>query len=348
MPLSEKEKEALAEHYKGKDLYDPTQAKEQEVSDFSPKCMCGGHVMGMCNGGMSYAEGGMAGYADGGEIDLGDQGFQPSDFSGPALSADTDTVKSSTMTAPTNTPTPDWTGSAGFTGRPPIASNGSTLPQVQPSVSPAPEAIPAPMAAQATPGAGRLSTDQFDQLIQGLQKKSIGQSAMSGLAGLADAIETGVARSGNPGFQKNIEESRQNQRQDLINALRQKYESGFKGQELAETQRQHNLEDVAKGEERKVQREGQKLASGQHAAQLAQVGSEKALENARDIIKQDQEASTIMGRMSGKTRPLPQAVANAQKLLAGGAGPAAQEVERNFKGKPAIFNANTKQFIRWK
>ena len=54
---------------------------------------------------------------------------------------------------------------------------------------------------------------------------------------------TGVARAGNPGFQKNIQEQQQNRRQQLIEALNAKYgheraqqELGLRGREVAKSE----------------------------------------------------------------------------------------------------------------
>ncbi len=214
MALSKEEKEALTAHYKGKDLYDPSKAPEQEVPTFQPKAMnCGGMAE-------NYADGGSVGDMDlSGLGDLGDLGA--ADFAGPVLSADTDTVKGST-TAP-RAVAPPLQLSAGDFNPPALPSGPSALPAAPPRaamppapVLPLPGSTATPAASEGAPaGAGKLTPDQFDTLIKSLQPsigKRIGQGAFSGLAGLADAIETGVARAGNPGFQKNIEETQQNQK----------------------------------------------------------------------------------------------------------------------------------------
>jgi hypothetical protein len=69
---------------------------------------------------------------------------------------------------------------------------------------------------------------------------------MSALAGLADAINTGVARTNGSSFQKNIEESRQHQKENLLNALKGKQELKLGQERLHEEQRQHDLEAGAR------------------------------------------------------------------------------------------------------
>lgn len=116
-----------------------------------------------------------------------------------------------------------------------------------------------------------LQPDQWDELVTALKSKpSIGQSAMSGLAGLADAISTGVARSGNPGFQQHIAEQQQNRKQNLIQALREKYEAGYKGKELG-----LRGQEVGQGQ----QRIG--LEAQHNAATEQQAKDSLAAENAR-------------------------------------------------------------------
>ena len=79
MGLSEEEKKALEEHFRGRELYEPAKEKEQETADFSP-CVCGGGCApGMCHGGMGMAEGGGA--------SLGLQKTQGYDLGGSVLGA---------------------------------------------------------------------------------------------------------------------------------------------------------------------------------------------------------------------------------------------------------------------
>ena len=100
-----------------------------------------------------------------------------------------------------------------------------------------------PQAATNTAG---LQPDQYAQLVKALTARpSIGQSIASGVGGLADGIMQGVARAGNPGFQKNITEQQQNQKQALIAALEAKYKGqglNLEKGRLDEEVRQHNIE----------------------------------------------------------------------------------------------------------
>jgi hypothetical protein len=119
----------------------------------------------------------------------------------------------------------------------------------------------------------KLPPDQYAELVAALSKRpSGGQIAASGLGALADGIMQGVARAGNPGFQKGIDERAQNQKQNLINALRDKYEVGFKGQELGINQQRANdentrataalaSEDARAKAERVTQERGQDVAA---------------------------------------------------------------------------------------
>lgn len=152
------------------------------------------------------------------------------------------------------------------------------MQQDQPSVS-------APAApAQAS---SKLAPDEMSQLIAALsQKPSAGQNAMAGLAGLADAISTGVARSENPGFQKNILAQRNQRNQDLINALKAKYELGYKGQELAEAQRSHKAEESQREKALSEETRQHNLEAGQRGATLQfEQGKEsrEAAQRQRDI-----------------------------------------------------------------
>ena len=63
--ITKEEKEALAEHFKNRDLYDPSKAPEQQPADFAPRCEDhgGAHVLGMCSGGV-------AGFDEGGSVPL--------------------------------------------------------------------------------------------------------------------------------------------------------------------------------------------------------------------------------------------------------------------------------------
>jgi hypothetical protein len=296
--LSQQERQALAAHFKDRDLYDPSKDPSQDAADFAPKCYCGGgHVTGMCGGGMAMDTGGevsqevapqktmiaesdfpsmkdllqkppthkgmvagihedegpaVQGYAHGGSAQLSDlNGLDPyamdpaapedlkdapsDSFSGPSISADSDTFKGKGEKAPLPA-IPSLVQSSGMDfpviprGLPAAPQRHATAPQ---SV-PAPQAAPAPAkAAPAASQGSKLAPDEYARLVSALsQRPTFAQGAMSGLAGLADGIMQGVARAGNPGFQKNIMESQQNHKQNLIQALRDKYESGFRDRNL--------------------------------------------------------------------------------------------------------------------
>ena len=262
MKLSREEKDKLADHYRGKDLYDPANAPEQEPPNFKPQPLC-----------------------HGGEAHM-DEGGDPGDFNGPSLSGDTDTVKGSPISALKEETAPQM---------PVIApKTASPLPQAA-TLAPkaAPVAQTAQIAPQAAPGATKtagLQPDQWDSLVKALSAKpTLGQSAMSGLAGLADAIETGVARAPGPGFQKQIMEQQQNQKQNLINALREKYEAGYKGKTLAqgqerisEEERAHRAEETQRAADLAVAKEAHRAEAG-HLANEAQ---NKALEDSLAVMKQ--------------------------------------------------------------
>ncbi len=221
MALSKEEKDALNDHFKGKDIYDPSKEHGQEPPTFSQGGMC------------------EEGYADGGEvpeIDLGNPlPFETTDYAGPQVSAGSDTFKMEGVTPPPPIMAPRVPS---LTVKGPLISPEKVPAAVSASQS-APVVPPVvPVASSAAPhGTGGLSSAEFDQLIQGLKPsrgQRLGQGAMSALAGLADAIETGVARTNGSNFQKNIAEDRQKQKENLLNALKAKYETGYKGkQELA-------------------------------------------------------------------------------------------------------------------
>ena len=248
--LSEKEKDALAEYFRGKDIYKPSEDSRQEPADFAPK--------GMCNGGEGFAKGGPIKASDGLDLTTPDM-IQGDDFSGPDISGDTHTARGKIA----NPPQTDLAMLANRTSAPEIATeqpaNRPTMPAKAPETSDPTlglnpydlqaaaanltQTVPAETGDDNAPAPSpvkSLQPDQWDELVNALKAKpTIGQSAMSGLAGLADAISTGVARSANPGFQRNIMEQNQNQKQNLIQALTAKYgheraqqELGLRGQEL--------------------------------------------------------------------------------------------------------------------
>ena len=96
---------------------------------------------------------------------------------------------------------------------------------------------------------------------------------MQGLGGLADSIMQGVARAGPSSFQKNIMETQQQQKQNLINALRDKYETGFRGKQLS-SEEQRSAITLASEEKRASQAQGGENA--RHASELAMRKQEAA------------------------------------------------------------------------
>ncbi len=328
MSLSKEEKDALSDHYRNKDLYNPAEDPNQEVSTFEPKGMnCGGEM----------------GYADGGEV-AGDAPILDfGDLSAPSSGYE----KASGLDAPmrpqdvpidnpgADAPLKDALANKIAPPQAPMAMPGR--PQAAPQIPPldlAKEraAFGAPAEPQAAPAApGKLQSDEYAQLIKYLQPglgQRLGQGAMAGLGGLADAIETGVARAGNPGFQKNIEETQQNQKQNLIEALRGKYEAGFKNKNLeAENMRAANAlagENARSSEERKTQERGQdissKTAAAERGIQTANQTREASQAERANDMKIVQEYSPL--KPGGYTEA--QRDAAAARLKAGGAAPATQ------------------------
>ena len=255
--MTKEEKEALAEHYKNKDLYDPSKAPEQETCAFKPQ------PIQMADGGDVPQETGedlQNSLSQLGKMDA--LGVQDSLKDGLA-------DQKPILTAPAASKPPLAA---------PLAKEQAPIAQTQPI---APQAAPQAQVG----GAGKLSQDQYDELVASLKKgPGIGGAAMSGLAGLADAISTGVARTGNPGFQKQIEESRQNQKKNLIEALNAKYGHGLERERMAaENQRSANTiagenERARLGRDTEMERTRQELAVKEKEAQAgrAQSGIEAA------------------------------------------------------------------------
>jgi hypothetical protein len=249
MKLTQEEKDQLAEHYRNQDLYDPSKAPEQEVADFAPEGM-------NCGGEMGYAGGGQVP-----EIDLGlDLMPGASDYAGPSISGGTETARVPLSNPPDQpAPRPAMIGSI---PQPPQAVARPPLPR--PSLLDAPEspedlaAVPDSSGASDSP-LKSLKSDEYNQLMQFLQPsrgQRIGRAAMSGLAGLADSIMTGVAKAPSSSFQKNLADKEFAQNKELTDALRQKYEAGFKGEELSQASKRL-AEDV------RGRKEDEKLGRGQ-------------------------------------------------------------------------------------
>lgn len=299
MKLGREEKDALAEYYDGKELYEPAKAKEQETSDFSPKCMCGGgHVMGMCHGGeANYAEGGEVfpprdakagapapvGMAQGGDIDISTAGLNglPNPFevnSGASMTArgvnDASLLSPSTLAPEVLAPKP-------------LMAQPSVVASAKPTAT---EQESPRMAAPEKKG---LSDTEYQELMRELKPgmgQSLGQSAMAGLGGFADAIMSGVARAPGPGFQRNIMEMDQNKKANLIAALKEKYDAENRGTAISldaerakeQQRRDQAMEDIArqsKGAEQRLKEQelGEKekenrLKAGEELAKMPPAG----------------------------------------------------------------------------
>ncbi len=290
MALSKEFKDALSDHYKNSDLYDPSKDPEQEVTTYKPKALCmGGSIE-------------PGGYAEGGSV--------ADDFTGPILSADTDTVKGDGappmpgMELPPEPPP---------VNAPPIPAPARIAPQPR---LPLPGSLPpqaAPSPAAATPAAGSADYAQLIKALQPGLAQRLGQGAASGLGGLADAIETGVARAGNPGFQKGIDERAQAQRANLIEALRGKYEAGFKGAELGQTGQRIK-------EEGRHNKAAETIGSEEASARLAEAKA-GLQQNALEAMGRLSESGGITGRVLGQPTQAQEAI-NALAERAGLRGPA--------------------------
>lgn len=277
--LSREDREELAQYYG--DLYDPSEDPKQEPSKFSQKD-------GMCEGGVKMSDGGY----------LEDSGNYPD--------------------------------SAYITNDQQHAMAAENLAGKQPEEQSDIKDAPAPLPAKTTPqplaasvsgelqapvqNTNKLNPDQYDQLINKLQAGPGWKGGvMLGLAGLADSIMQGVARGGNPGFQKNIMESQQQQRQNLIAALNAKYgrqleqaKLGQEGQRIVETGRHNKAEEAETALGRKIQ--GEQLARQQQ--QLESEENKTAMEQAAKSGGVFNRLENTMG--VGTPQPNPKILARAQ------------------------------------
>jgi len=373
MALSKEEKEALAAHYHGKDLYDPSKAPEQEVTSFAPKMNCGGE--------MGYAEGGdvftpadlskQPNLVQGGIEQLIQGPMDNENFSGPSLSGDTDTIKGNGLFSRPEPLRDGLISTQTPASRPILPQEASLATKAASGLNPAdlagakammsqrltdsvnpetPAPAPAPQATE------KLNPDQYDELVKTLSKgPSLGQSAMSGLAGLADAISSGVARAPSPGFQKNIMEGQQNQKRNLIDSLRQKYEAGYRGKELEQSQGRlteegrHNIENEKETRRaRELTQSGQNLEAKRYAEQH---GLEKQKMSQEEQHKQDElDTKTVEENkyaIPGTDRAALRNDAEARlqartKTMADSAGPYGPTVKRN--GKVYEWSPVSKQY----
>ncbi len=362
MKLSQEEKDALEQHFKGKDIYDPSKAPEQETADFAPDVPamnCGGEM----------------GYAEGGDVELpsylgGPLQFGTSDYSGPSLSGDTTTA------------------------RIPLGEGGEDfVPPPQPSVSLVPPLQAAPQPRQAvaarlnpiaptrggaefdpaawrdpalipgnallggapilpgqpkqtqggTGGAGGhgVSPDSYADLVASLKNgRSIGQRLSSGLAAVADGIMTGVARTNSSDFSKQIDQLDESKRKDLIAALEGKYGAQFKGQELeqgtkkiAEEARAHGAAEKQAGAELAETRRAHDLEAGQRAAIAGNESRKLQVEAAQNVVQAYEKGTGTFGAKWGSERPSDAEYNAALKIIQSNGAPAA----------PAPITATNKQ-----
>jgi hypothetical protein len=313
MALSQEAKDALSEHFRNRDQYDPSKEAAQEVATFAPK--------GMSTGSAGYADGGSV---DGG-IDLGLSSLAPgtSDYSGPALSADTDTAHVPMTSPPPSVPTlradlqlpKDVQAAPQSAMTAPVPSAAAKQPPV------APPAV-----------GGKLQPDQFDAMIKALTPSTgqrMGMGAMSALAGLADAIETGVARTNGSNFQKNLTEQGQKEREDLINALRAKYETKFKGRELS-------LGESKAAEEARHNKSAEQIGAEEAGARLSEA-KQGLQQNALEAMGRLSESGGVTGRVFGQPAAADQAIkALAQRagLASGQQGPVTVHTKAEWAALP--------------
>ena len=338
--LSKEEKEALSEYYQDKELYDPAKAPEQQTSDFAERCMCGGgHVVGMCDGGMSYAHGGkvapmkVAGpqkgpimLSDGGDPastpgpdglmqDSGNDPFGVSDSPQYITSDQQRTMAAQNLAK--NQAMKDAVA-APKVAAPKVATQTPPMPSMDTQMDTTMQDDQVSMPKVSVPSGNKLSPDQYDQLIKALSAKpSFGQSAMSALAGLADAIGTGVARSANPGFQKNIQDVNKERNEQLINALRAKYESGLGNARLQEDIRSHLANEKETEKARQLTKQAQANEMAKARAELGQQQTKTIDEENKAAIEEGQKSSGLMNQLAnffnaGAPGPNPAILARAQ------------------------------------
>jgi hypothetical protein len=223
-----------------------------------------------------------------------------------------------------------------------------------------PTAGPAASTPAAQAGASKLSPDQRDELSQYLaalsKGPSAGQRAARALGALGDGIMQGVARAGNPGFAKNISENENSQRQQMLEALRAKFDKQFRSQELDINQQRANdentraaaaiaAENARSAGERKTQERGQDLEAAANRGRIAYETQNAALERAqaaqnaqqsaaKDITDASQKAGTIRTFLAnlgfGNAPTSDQAQAAISKLA--GANSAVRSASRGAQG----------------
>lgn len=316
MKLSDEEKDALAEHFRNRDLYDPSTAPEQEPADFSPEVpgmACGGEM-----GEMGYAAGGTVGD----EIDLGLGALLPgtSDYSGPGISGGTSTARVP-LSVPPSSPAPQLSNLGAMPSLQPAPQPRQAVARPalpRPSLLDAPEAPEGLGAASAAPSGGvspvkSLKSNEYNELLSYLKPsrgQRIGQAAMSGLAGLADAIMTGVAKAPSSSFQKNLADKDIAQNKELADVLRSKYEADFKGRELDQaTERLAEQVRAAKAGEKlgaetlAETRRRTDLEAGQRTTALETDAKKLEVDAANKIIDAYEKGSALGSFMGLSARP---------------------------------------------
>lgn len=162
-------------------------------------------------------------------------------------------------------------------------SSATPAEEADDGIAPSIGGAPVPASAPVASIANKLSPDQIDQLIASLKPttgQKIGLGATQGLATLADSIIQGVGRAGPSNISKNIEEMRQNRQQNLINALKAKYENQFRGQELGQ------------GQQRLTQEAAQnKAANALRAKEIAETEKERQTQASNLKFQQEKAGS---------------------------------------------------------
>jgi hypothetical protein len=348
--ISESLRDQLSKHFRDNDLYVPSKDPKQETADFMPRCMCGGGCAeGMCQGGVA----GMKGYADGGIVT-----DQP-DMSVPSFDVQNDT------------PDANQPGAVDYSdmintdrdGLHAIGANPKNSPvSIPPSVptlaeieGPKPDENltegqqAQPAQEQIPPNPTKMAPDQWDALVRGLQP-SLGQrltnGAFQGLGALSDSIMQGVARAGPGQVQKNITEQQQQQKENLINALKSKYESQFKGKELGIAQQRANDENTRAANELTGQNTRAKLSRDLESKKLDQEIANENLQRQLGTAQLAREAASKSAELGQASRgwfskavgrDSPESIA-AQKVLqsqsSGSGGPVRVTSRSQFQSLP--------------
>lgn len=341
MGLSKMEKEALEAHFKGTDLYDPSKAPEQATASehFAPQCEHG-EMEGMCKGGCAgYAEGGEVG--NGGPVGMEEWGQEISDAIRGSVAPATQAIGSMVSSAVSplsaiadlskglvegkTTPTLGHPASM-YEPRAlrdaPSQQTIKTQP-IGPSLAPdAPLGVnraPAASAPRMAPSASSEAVPKANRFseLDSLLRPTAGKAVLGGLAGLADAIMSGVARTNSPGFLKH----QTDRRQQLIDALKAKYEAGDRAQEvglgksrLGEEVRSHKVDESQREKALSEDVRFHDLQAGQHTAELGNAAAKARVEAAKAVIDAYEK-----GHFLSTARPSGAEYQNAKNILTGAA-----------------------------